>query len=155
MPVPLGSDDKEWPNTLVAVLDEAFRVMAATPIAPSHNDETAADEAIGVAFEEVASIEVATAADVLVIFSCAVEMLQQAGVASDLTLRIQRDGSDVWAAAKVLGLGLGSETLYGTVNIAFVDAPGGGAFKWDADMKSSSGTWTVRNVSLFVLELRG
>ena len=154
VPVPEG-DDKEWPAVLAAVLDEAFRNLAEEPLVVSHSSAAAAENAIGVVFEEVASIKKPVSGDVIVMFSCQVEVLEQAGTASSLTLRVQRDGVDVWAEKKVFGTGLGTATLYGTVGLFFVDTPGEGGFRWDVDVKSSSGTWKVSNVTLFILELRG
>ena len=155
VPLPTGPEDKGWPDVLVAVLDEAFRNLEEQPIVPTHSNATAAENTIGTSFEEVASIEKPVEGDVLIMFSCQVEVVEQAGSAASLTLRIQRDGTDVWAEKKVLGTGFGSATIYGTVSAFFIDTPGGGGFKWDADMKSSSGTWKISNVTLFILELRG
>jgi hypothetical protein len=153
-PAPLREQfdsDELWSKDFVAWIAEAFDRISAEPIVPSSFTLTSGAISLTSSLAEVVTVQAAIGGRVMVVFTCAVSIT---GI-KNVTARVQRDGSDIWAEEEVFG-STSTQIGYGTVDIVFVDEPRDGQYNYDVDMKiTNGGTAEVTRRSLTLVELRG
>ena len=150
-------DTEKWADALMAVLTENLNTISEEPLVPVKFSTATAAVSLSTSFAELGTSFEPTEADNQVLFNGIFSAVMTATELRTLTLRIQRDGTDIYAARTVAVVPTGSGTFVIPVTIAYYDAPGAGGFKYDVDARidGGAGAASFADRSLIVSELRG